>query len=331
MKFTTVQKAFLALIIANIIWGAAAPIFKLSLENIPPFILAFLRFFLGSIILFIFLHKRIKPPSFTQKDTQLLLVNAIAGITFNISLFFIGLKMTLSINAPVIASAAPILTLFFALLFLKESFVFKKFLGMVLGTMGILVIVLEPLLTKGVDGSLLGNILLVGATISAVIGTISGKKLTEKFDPFIITFWSFVIGAISFLPLALWEYLQHPGLVSQLDWRGYAGIAFGSIFSSAFAYMLYNWGLSKISATDTAIFTYIDPVVGSVLAVFLLHEPITGFFILGSILIFTGIFLAEGHLHYHPFHKLRTDPLSPLPLPTHAPTKRFDVIKRIIK
>ena len=106
MRFTTVHRAFLALIIANIIWGAAAPIFKLSLENIPPFTLAFLRFFLGAILLIFFLGRKIKPPKFYRHDTTLLLVNAIAGITLNIALFFIGLTMTLSINAPVIASAA---------------------------------------------------------------------------------------------------------------------------------------------------------------------------------------------------------------------------------
>jgi drug/metabolite transporter (DMT)-like permease len=305
MKFTTVHKAFLALIIANIIWGAAAPIFKLSLQNIPPFTLAFLRFFLGAIVLVFFLGNRIKPPKFARGDTELLLINAVSGITLNIALFFIGLTMTLSINAPVIASAAPIMTLFFALLLLKEKFVWKKFLGMLFGTIGILVIVFEPILASGLDGSLLGNILLVGATVAAVVGTITGKKLCDRYNPHMITFWTFVIGAVSFLPLAIWEYIQNPLLYTQLDGRGYTGIVFGALLSSALAYILFNWGLSKITATDTAIFTYIDPVVGSILAVFLLHEPITGFFIIGSSLIFAGIFFAEGRLGYHPFHLFR--------------------------
>ncbi len=304
MKFSTVQKAFVALIIANIIWGAAAPIFKLSLQNIPPFTLAFLRFFIGALVLTACLRSRIFPPEFTPHDTVLFFINALSAITFNIALFFLGLTLTLSINAPVIASSAPILTLLFALVILKEPFVLKKFAGMIFGTMGILIIVIEPLLEKGVDGSLLGNILLLGATISAVVGTITGKRLFERYDPLMLTFWTFVVGAVSFLPLAGWEYLKNPALYTLLDWRGYTGIVFGSLLSSALAYVLYNWGLSKISATDTAIFTYIDPVIGSILAVYLLHEPVTQFFILGSILIFIGIFLAEGRIHYHPFNRL---------------------------
>ncbi|PIX68551.1 hypothetical protein COZ40_02690, partial [Candidatus Roizmanbacteria bacterium CG_4_10_14_3_um_filter_39_13] len=39
-----------ALIIANIIWGAACPIFKFALVNIPPFTIAFIRFFFAGII-----------------------------------------------------------------------------------------------------------------------------------------------------------------------------------------------------------------------------------------------------------------------------------------
>ncbi|EKE12839.1 MAG: hypothetical protein ACD_13C00135G0001, partial [uncultured bacterium] len=59
LSLQTKQQAILALIVANIIWGAASPIFKLSLQNIPPFTLAFLRFFLGSILLIFVVGKKI--------------------------------------------------------------------------------------------------------------------------------------------------------------------------------------------------------------------------------------------------------------------------------
>ncbi len=47
----------LALIITNIIWGAASPIFKFALQNIPPFTLAFIRFFFAGLLFlpFVFL------------------------------------------------------------------------------------------------------------------------------------------------------------------------------------------------------------------------------------------------------------------------------------
>src|SRR5258706_8154885 len=182
-SLSTVQKAFLALVIANIIWGFAAPIFKLSLQNIPPFTLAFWRFVLGAIILIPFAGKKINMKMDSRKDTILLFLYGFLGITVNIIFFFWGLRLTYSINSPVIASAQPILTLFLALLFLKEVFVLKKFLGMILGTIGIIIIVIEPLLGKGVGGSILGNIYLVIATLAAVGQTIAGKKIIHKYNP----------------------------------------------------------------------------------------------------------------------------------------------------
>lgn len=305
MKLSTVQKAFLALIIANIIWGAAAPIFKLSLQNIPPFTLAFWRFFLGAVLLLVLLRKNAALPLANHTDGVYLFLYAFLGITVNIIFFFLGLRLTYSINSPVIGSSQPILTLLFAILFLRERFQPRKFMGMLLGTLGILLIVLEPLLEVGIDGSVIGNIFLVIAAVAAVGQTIAGKKVLPRYEPFAFTFWSFVIGAASFLPLMIYELATIPHLYLSLDWRGFLGIVYGAIFSSTVGYGLYAWGLSKISATDTAMFTYIDPVIGTILAYVLLHEPITLPFLAGSALIFGGIFLAEGRLHYHPFHKLR--------------------------
>lgn len=333
MKFTTVQKAFLALIVANTIWGAASPIFKLSLQNIPPFTLAFLRFFIAAVILLPILRGAIRLKLTSRRDFLLLLTNALLGITVNIIFFFLGLRLTLALNAPVIASAAPIITLFVAILFLREPFRWKRFLGMLLGTIGILVIIFEPLLAQGFDGSVVGNLFLLLATFGAVGGTVTGRELLKKYPPLTHTFWTFAIGTASFLPLAVYEYVQNPLLYAALDWRGYLGIIFGGFLSSAAAYSLFNWGLSKISATDTAMFTYIDPVAGGVLSVLILKEPITGLFLLGAALIFVGIGIAEGRLHYHPFHKLQTSwrKTSDIEPPSYKPTSRTSVIKHIFK
>lgn len=304
MKLSTIQKAFVALAIANVIWGAAAPIFKLSLQNIPPYTLAFWRFFLGALLLLLLLGRKAQLRLTSRQDLISLIGYAFCGITLNIIFFFLGLKLTYAINAPVIASAQPILTLFLALSFLREKFVWRKFWGMILGTAGILMIILEPLLEAGVDGSIVGNIFLLVATLGAVGQTIIGKNLMHRHDPLALTFWAFIIGSASFLPLALWEYSALPNLYAALDWRGYLGIVYGAVFSSAAGYGLFGWGLSKISATDASMFTYLDPIVGTVIAYFLLHEPITLLFLVGSTLIFAGIFWAEGRLHYHPVSRI---------------------------
>lgn len=330
-KLSTVQKAFAALIVANIIWGAAAAVFKLSLENIPPFTLAFWRFFLGAFLILAILRKKVALPLESRQDGVRLFLYGFLGITLNIIFFFEGLRLTYSINSPVISSAQPILTMFFALFFLHEAFKLKKFLGMILGTLGIIVIVIEPLLLTGMDGSMLGNLYLVIATMAAVGQTIVGKKIVSKYNTWAFTFWAFLIGAASFLPLAVYEYVKMPQLYTLLDWRGFLGIAYGAIFSSAMGYGLYAWGLSKITATDTAMFAYVDPIVGTILGAALLHEPITTPFVLGAILIFGGIFVAEGRIQHYPIRKiwLLGQPVHKVPIPvitgdSTPPSKKLD-------
>lgn len=176
---------------------------------------------------------------------------------------------------------------------------------MIIGTIGILAIVLEPIYYNGLYGNVLGNFLIVLATISGVIGMLTGRTLFQKYNPLVLTFWAFVISAISFLPPAIAENIQNPTILASLDIRGIIGIIFGSIFSSAMAYGLFAYGLSKIQASEASLFIYIDPISGTILSYFMLHEPITIPFLIGTFFIFMGIFIAERRIHYHPISKLR--------------------------
>jgi len=303
----SVQKGILALIIANIIWGCASPIFKWSLTNIPPFTLAFWRFFLASIFLGVYLiaTKQCAIPTLNKKHWFKLFWYSLTGITLNIIFFFLGLQLTLSLNAPVIASAQPLLIFLVAPFLLDETVTKRKIIGMVVGTIGVAAIVFEPIYYNGLDGNFIGNLYLVLATVFAVLATLTGRRLFHDQNPLVLTFWAFIIGGLSFLPLATFEFGRNPLLYQAIDIKGFTGIAFGSVFSSTIAFSLFAYGLSKISASESSIFTYIDPVAGTILAFFMLHEPITIPFIIGALCIFGGIFIAERRIHYHPFHKLR--------------------------
>lgn len=305
------KKAFLALIIANIIWGAASPIFKWALQNIPPFSLAFLRFYYAGLILALILlvyrlidkrseSLRLQIHRMVKSDGKNLLLLSLCGITFNITFFFLGLKISSAIDAPIIASAGPVFTFFLALIFLKEKFRLKKLLGMLLALFGVILIVIQPILEKSSDASVLGNLFFILATFGAVAQAIFGKKIYSNHNFILVTFLSFIIGTLTFIPMALYEYLKYPEWIAILDYRGLTGIIFGAVLSSTVAYTLFGYGLSKIQASEVAIFSYIDPIVAVLIAIPLLGEKITLAYILGSTLVLSGIYFAEKRIHYHP-------------------------------
>jgi len=296
-----------ALIGANIVWGAASPIFKLALENIPPFTLAFIRFYGATLLYLIFALRQWK--ALTLKQMGYVLLGAFFGVTINISFYFLGLPKTHSINAPIIASTSPIFLYLISIFFLKERQHKRVLYGMIVAFLGAMVIIFSPILMDGKislqqkETELLGNLFLVFATLGSIGQTLAHKKILKEVGAIQVTFLSFLFGSMSFLPFAMgelttWSY-------TSLDGRGWLGILFGVFLSSALAYGLFIYGISKLHAQEIGLFTYIDPVIAVILAIPLLGEHPNVLFYVGSILVFLGIFFAERRIHWHPFHKIR--------------------------
>ncbi len=293
-----------ALIIANIIWGAASPIFKFALENIPPLTLAFIRFFFAALLFTPFIKNL--NISLSGKEWLELILGALFGISINITFFFWGLQRTESINAQIIASSGPVFLFFLSVLFLKEKPQLKVFLGMITALLGVLLIIVSPILFDGkafAIGELQGNLFFLLATLSAVMHPLLQKHVIAKVGSSKVTFISFLIGALTFFPFMLIELQSWS--ISQLNFQGWVGIVFGVFLSSALAYYLFNYGIAKIKTQEVGLFTYIDPIVAVLIAIPLLREYPTIHFFVGSLLVFGGILLAEGRVHWHPLHKLK--------------------------
>jgi len=296
--------AVIALIVSNIIWGAAPPIFKLALTNLPPFSLAFLRFFIAALLLIPLLNRtgywKVK-----KGDWFLLIQNAFYGITANISFFFLGLKLAPSINASVIATASSIFTTLLAVIFIKEKPSTKVTVGNLIGFLGVLIIVLSPNSDHQVKIDLptvTGNIFFILATLCAAAQAVTSRKLAQKYKSRTFTFYSFVLGSLSFLPLASYEFFSNPLWLSSINIYGWIGIIFGAVFSSFIAYTAWGFAAERITASEIGLYMYINPIVTVLIAIPLLGEKITGPFIAGSIFSLLGIYIAENRVPYWPIH-----------------------------
>lgn len=298
----SVQIAVLFLILANTIWGASFPIYKWSLEEIPVFTFSFFRFFFGALILLPFVIKKLKVD---KQDYKNLFLVSFLSVTLLIPLLFIGLKLTPSINAPIIIASGPIILILASIIFLKEKPKSKVIAGTLVSLLGIVAIILRPLLETGLSGSLIGNLLLFLVTIFSVIQIILLKKLTVRNDPMTIIFWMFLIGSLPFIPFVLWES-QSFSIVTDLTMQGALGLLYGIYFATILAHYFFVYATKHIKASEIGVFSYVDPIATVLVAVPLLGEQVTPTYLVGAMLVFLGIFVAEGRLHYHPLHKLFT-------------------------
>src|SRR6185503_7022682 len=160
--------AIIALIVANIIWGAASPIFKWALQDVPPFTLAFFRFFIASLVLWPFVIPHI---AIRLKDIPKIMLLSLVGIVINISFYFLGLQLTTSIDAPIIGASAPILLMIIAIFYLHEKPKKKVVFGTIVSLAGVLLIILRPFLENGSSGSITGNLMILVGTVGFVIYT----------------------------------------------------------------------------------------------------------------------------------------------------------------
>jgi len=310
MKLSKRHQAILALILINIIWGTTPPIFKWSLTDLPPFTLAFLRFFLGALLILPFTIKHL---SIQRKDIRKILILALFGIFFNISFFFLGLQRAESINASIVGSGAPVFLIIASIFFLNEKPKRKVILGTLLSLAGVLLIIVQPLLGHTPNHALLGNLLYLLSTFSFVMYTLLLKKYNLPYSALTLTFWVFLFSAVMFFPLFFGE-ARHQS-IHLFSPRALVGIIFGAIGASALGYSLLAFGMKYLKASEVGIFTYLNPIVTALVAIPLLGETITLPYVLGAVLVFGGIFLAEGkvYFHHHPSHPILINKESTLP------------------
>ncbi len=271
--------------------------------------LILLRFAFAFLFLAPFFISSKKQIKIDKKDLPKFIAVGVFAITLNISLFFEGLKRTTAIDASILTLTIPMFSVLLSWWFLKEKVYFVNLIGIFLGFLGCLVIIGIPQIFTGTISpqAFLGNVLIILASISWVIGAIIAKPLLSKYSSLVVTGIAFIVGTVTmFLPSAF-EYFQNPVWISQITIVGFLGLIYLILLSSISAYFLFEWGLSKTSVIVANLFQYIEPLIATILAISLLNEQISKTFIFGALFIAIGVYLGtfakEKHHQLHKAHR----------------------------
>lgn len=296
----------LALLISHIVWGATPVIAKISLNEFPMMTLAFLRFFLAFLLLLPFLWISKKEVKLKTEDLPKILGIGLLMVTFHIFFFFSALQKTTAINASVLSLTVPIFSVIVGWTLLREKVYVINIVGIILGAIGAIIVIGLPLIFLGnlTSSVLIGNILMILSSLSFVGGAILSKFMLKRYSPLLIVASSFLIGAISFLPLALIEQFKNPAWYHQLTIIGIFGLMYLTLLSSICAYFLFEWGVEKVGVIRADLIQYIQPSIAASLAVPILHERISYSFIVGTCLIVLGVYwgtLGKSEHHHHHF------------------------------
>jgi drug/metabolite transporter (DMT)-like permease len=216
------------------------------------------------------------------------------GVVTNQLCFTIGLRYTSVSHAAVIVGMGPIYTLALAVLFRVEKATWRKVTGMAIAFTGIAVLASENGISMH-SASLLGDAMTMTGSVGFATYAVLGKRVADRYDPVTMTAFNHFAGALIVLPLAIHEARAF-GPISR--WRSvpseaWVALLYMAVFSSALAYLLYFWMLRYLEASQLSAFTYLLPVLATILGILWLGERGSVMQVFGGVLALAGVYWVE--------------------------------------
>lgn len=274
------------------LWGLNTPFIKMSLSSLPVSLILTLKLTIGALVFSILARRNWKPLQF--KLQRRIVLATICGYVLTMALLYEGIKLNGGLNTSLIYLLAPLLLYVLSIELLKERFNSRLLIGLIIGMVGAVLIISAPLFKDGmaVGSNLLGNLFVVAAIFTDVLGTILIKPALTKVSPLQMTAIRFNIAAITLVPFALFQLRNLSAI--QISPIAYIGLGYNVIFATLIAFYIYHWGLKRISGEQASPLQYIDPMAGAIGSILLLNEQLTLVMIVGVILVIGGLYFGEG-------------------------------------
>lgn len=276
-------------ILANLFWAGNYVIGKNLVGSMDPIWITFLRWFFASIILLI-ISKKIENPSFEsiKKNFVKLTMMGILGIMgYNITLYT-ALNYTSSLNASLINSLNPVVLLILSFLFLREKMSMKKWIGIFISLIGVLII-----LTKS-DIAILktlsfnfGDVLMIIAILSWSAYTIVIKKLVD-IKSFTATAYSGLISVVLMTPFII----INGNPPTDLSTSAIISMVYIVIFPSVFSFLFWNMALKNIEVGIAGISMNLIPVFIAIIS-WIMGDQLMSYQLIGGLLVFAGVLITS--------------------------------------
>jgi drug/metabolite transporter (DMT)-like permease len=283
-------KGHAALFIAYVIFGLNTPISKVVLTDgeVSAVALTFYRF-AGAAALFWVSSLFTKRERICPRDFFLLMGAALFGILINQMLFIVGLSLTSPIDASVITTLAPVLTMILAAFFLKEPITWKKVTGVFVGAAGALLLILNSNAIHHGSSTMAGNLLCILSSLSFAIYLTAFKKLINRYSAVSSMKWMFLFATVFSIPfcwhdVAAVDYVHLPPGI-------FLNIGYVVVMATFVSYLFIPVGQKFLRPTVLSMYNYLQPIVSSLFAVALGIDVFGWTKGLASLLIFLGVYI----------------------------------------
>ena len=274
----------LALATAGCLWGTGFFFGKVALSEMPVASMVLFRFAFACAGLLPFMFR--DRPRFGGRDWGRVLVASVLGVPVQYLVQFKGLSLTTVSHASLMVGTLPMLLAIAAVLFSGDRLHVGGWFALAASSLGAALIALS---SKGGSGnthaSFQGDLLVVLSMFAAIAWILISKRLMRQHSPMMVTAAVYWIGTL-LLAAAVATTSGVPSL--HYSDRAWLAVAEQGLLATASTTALWNWGLKRVPASQAGIFVNLEPLVGTILGVSLLHEALGIMAIAGGALIVGG-------------------------------------------
>ncbi len=278
----------LKIIVAAVVWGAAYPLTKLILDDVPPIFVGFLRFATAALIFSVGI-KSMPLGGIAKEDRKTFAKMGFWGVFALIIGMNYGLIWTPGILASILSGTPPFFAVILAAIILKEKIRPVHFAAIALALTGC--VFLGDNLSLSTDLEpwklIVGTILVTIPQFSWAMYGIIGKQAIANYPWQYVCRDSFALGALMLLPFAAIEVaVLGFGLWST---KTILILLYLAIMNSIVTYSLWNSALKTVSITTANFLIYVQPITGAIISNYLFNEKIRPLGYLGISLIFISL------------------------------------------
>jgi len=290
-----------------VIWAINFITAKIGLRYFPPLTMASFRVCAAGVIMLPFylaLRRTALFPEaqeltrakrrFSARDWWTFLYLGFFGVSINQFCFTLGLHYTSVSHSAVIVGMGPIYVLVLAVLLRLERATWHKAVGLAIAFAGVTVLALEHT-NAARSASLVGDAITMTGSVGFAMYAVLGKRVAGEYDALTMTAYNHFTGALLVAPLAARQawLLGESGAWREVPWPGWAAILYMGVFGSAVAYLAYYWLLRYLEASQLSAFTYLLPVLATILGIWTLGEKGSWMQVVGGGLALGGVYWIE--------------------------------------
>lgn len=287
-------KGHVAMLLANIVWGAMSPVSKAVLldGNISPVALSAIRIAGGAALFWIcwlIMPRSVVPAEKVRRDDWIKLFWAsVLMISANQGMYIIGIGYTSPIDSAVMSTLTPVFTMILAAIVIAMPVTFKKISGVALGLGGALLMVLGSHSGSAVASDpVLGDTLCLGAQLCAAFYYVLFVPVINRYSPFTMMKWMFTFAALTYVPCTIPWLLEvdFAAVPSVIWWQ----IGYIVLFATFIAYLLIPYSQRYLKPTVMSMYNYFQPAASALLATLWGVGEFGPLKILATALIFAGV------------------------------------------